>query len=333
MQRRTLGSELSVSAMGVGGSVLSPGMYGDVDDAASIRTIHRALDLGINFIDTSNAYGIDGHNEGLVGRAIRGRREEVVVATKFGLLPAEGDPGRQVDVSYDLELTVNARPEYVRGFAEASLARLGIDVIDLYYLHFPDPGTPIEDSVEAMAELVADGKVRYLGLSNVDGDQLRRGHAVHPIAAVQVEYSLWSRQAEADVLPVAQELGVGFVAWNPLGAGFLTASVTRLERTDFRNRVPRFKGENLKQNIARFAPLFDLARELGMSPAQLALAWLLHQGEHIVPIPGTRSTHHMEENVASTGIRVDASSLERIDQIAPSGLAVGETFSSGVGLW
>ncbi|MET8863446.1 aldo/keto reductase [Nonomuraea sp. NPDC004580] len=313
MKTRTLGDDLRVPAIGYGAMVLSPGMYGEVDDARGEAAIKAALDAGGTHVDTSDAYGPDGHNERLVGRAIKGRRDEVVVATKFGLAVPEGEPSRAQPVGYAFgELRVNAEPRLVRGYAERSLRNLGIDVIDLYYAHYPDPGVPIEETVGAMAELVRDGLVRHLGLSNLTAAQLRAAHAVHPVAAVQTEWSMW-RPIDAELLATARELGVGIVAWSPLGNGFLAGTVTALGEDDFRRNAPRFSAENLAGNNDRYAPVRDLAVSLGITPAQLALAWLLHQDEHVVPIPGSRTPAHIEENLAAADLILHEDTLARID--------------------
>jgi aryl-alcohol dehydrogenase-like predicted oxidoreductase len=319
MEKRTLGA-LDTSAIGYGAMVLI-GLYGEVDERQAIDVIDHALDLGVTMIDTADAYGFDGSNEMLVGRAIRGRRE-VQVATKWGIVPP-GEGANRVDATYDNEIWIDARPERARAAAQASIRRLGVDVLDLWYLHFPDPGRPIEEAVEAMADLVASGDVRHLGLSNVTAEQLRRAHAVHPISAVQVEYSLWTREVESELLPAARELGVGIVAWGPLGNGFLAEPIATLDDGDFRHNAPRFHGENLERNLDRFAPLRGLAEELGITTAQLALAWLLHQGDDVVPIPGTRNRGHLEANIAAAAIGLDAHTLAEIDSLAPAGLAEG----------
>jgi aryl-alcohol dehydrogenase-like predicted oxidoreductase len=320
MHTRMLG-RLESSAIGYGAMVLI-GLYGAVDEQRSVDVIHQALDLGVTMIDTSDAYGVDGANELLVGRAIRDRRDEVQVATKWGIVASSAHANR-VEASFANEIWIDARPERARATAEASIRRLGVEAIDLWYLHFPDPGRPVEETVGAMAQLVATGDVRHLGLSNVTAEQLRRAYAVHPIAAVQVEYSLWTRDVESDLLPAARELDVGIVAWGPLGNGFLAQPITTLEDGDFRHNAPRFWRENLVRNVDRFAPLRALADELGITPAQLALAWLLHQGDDIVPIPGTRDPAHLEANVAAADIELDAETLARIEATAPAGLAVG----------
>jgi aryl-alcohol dehydrogenase-like predicted oxidoreductase len=320
MERRMLGP-LETSALGYGAMVLI-GLYGGVDERQAIDVIDHALDLGVTMIDTADAYGVDGSNETLVGRAIRDRRPEVEVATKWGIV-APGEDANRVDATYENEIWIDARPERARAAAEASIRRLGVDVLDLWYLHFPDPGRPIEEAVGAMAEVVETGDVRHLGLSNVTAEQLRRAHAVHPIAAVQVEYSLWTRAAESELLPAARELGVGIVAWGPLGNGFLAGPIETLGDGDFRHNAPRFRGDNLERNLDRFAPLRSLADELGITPAQLALAWLLHQGADVVPIPGTRDLGHLEANVTAAQVWIDPQTLEEIDRLAPPGLAEG----------
>jgi aryl-alcohol dehydrogenase-like predicted oxidoreductase len=298
------------------------GLYGEVDEAQGLNVIRHALDRGVTMIDTADGYG-DGTNEELVGRAIAGRREDAVVATKFGIVGPGAPNARRVTHAFSNEIWIDGRPERAREAAEASLRRLGIDVIDLYYLHFPDPSVPLEETVGAMAELVAEGKVRHLGLSNLSGAELRRAAAVHPIAAVQAEYSLWTRGVERDLLPAAREVGAGLVAWGPLGNGFL-AGVHDIGAGDFRQNAPRYTGENLQRNVDRFAPLRELAAELGVSPAQLALAWLLHQGDDIVPIPGTRNPDHLDSNVAAADVRLSGEVRDRIEELAPPDLAAGE---------
>ncbi|MEU0569679.1 aldo/keto reductase [Nonomuraea sp. NPDC005983] len=307
-------SGLQVPAVGFGAMVLSPGVYGEIDDTRAETALKAALDAGATHVDTSDAYGQDGHNERLVGRAIKGRREEVVVATKFGLVIPEGEASRSYPVGYAFgELRVNAEPRLVRRYAERSLRNLGTDVIDLYYVHYPDPGVPIEETVGAMAELVRDGLIRHVGLSNVTAAQLRAAHAVHPVTAVQNEWSMW-RPVDPDLLAAARELGVGIVAWSPLGNGFLTGTVQELGEGDFRHHAPRFSAENLAGNNDRYAPIRDLATRLGVTPAQLALAWLLHQDEHVVAIPGSRTPAHIEENVAAAGLTLHPDTLARVDE-------------------
>ncbi|MBB6545646.1 aldo/keto reductase [Nonomuraea rubra] len=313
MKTRTLGG-LQVPAIGFGAMVLSPGVYGEVDDARAEAAIKAALDAGGTHVDTSDAYGPDGHNERLVGRAIKGRRDEVVVATKFGLAIPEGEPSRSYPVGYAFgELRVNAEPRLVRRYAERSLRNLDTDVIDLYYAHYPDPGVPIEETAGALAELVRDGLVRHIGLSNVTAAQLRAAHAVHPVTAVQNEWSMW-RPVDADLLAAARELGVGIVAWSPLGNGFLTGTVQALGEGDFRHNAPRFSAENLAGNNDRYAPIRALATRLGITPAQLALAWLLHQDEHVVAIPGSRTPAHIEENLAAADLTLHPDTLARLGE-------------------
>lgn len=318
MKQRALGSrELTVSALGLGCMGMSE-FYGAGDDEESVATIHRALDLGIAFLDTSDMYG-RGHNEELVGRAIKDRRDEVVLATKFGIVRTD-DPR---------ERGITGRPEYVRQACDASLARLGVDVIDLYYQHRVDRTVPIEETVGAMGELVEVGKVRFLGLSEAAPATIRRAVSVHPIAALQTEYSLWSRDPEDEILPTCRELGIGFVAYSPLGRGFLTGGITRfsdLAEDDFRRFSPRFQGENFDRNLALVDRIKALAGEKGCTPSQLALAWLLAQGEDIVPIPGTKRRRYLEENAAAIDVRLSAEDLTRIAELAPVGVAAGDRY-------
>ena len=321
---RTLG-KLEVPAIGYGAMVLSPGMYGATDDDRGLTALRAAIDAGGTFLDTSDAYGPDGHNEQLVGRAIRDRRDEVTVATKFGLRLEPGAEPHPIEVGYSFErLLANAEPRYIRGYAERSLRNLGIDVIDLYYLHYPDPAVPITDSVAAMAELVADGKVRHLGVSNVTAEQLRAAYQVHPIAAVQAEWSMW-RPVDPDLLAAARELGVGVVAWSPLGAGFLTGTVQRLEADDFRHNAPRFDAENLAANNASYAPLQSFAAGLGLTRSQLALSWLLHQDPTVVPIPSSRTPGHIRENLAAADTTLHPDTLAAIDAVLAKLEPVGAT--------
>jgi aryl-alcohol dehydrogenase-like predicted oxidoreductase len=316
----------SVSAIGFGAMVLT-GLYGAVDTDQGLATLRHALDAGITLVDTADAYGPA--NEQLVGRAVAERpRDEVVVATKFGwVLDAETD-GRVVPSGWDLPegQRANGTPAFARRAIDRSLANLGLDHVDLWYLHVPDPGTPIEETVGAMAELVAAGKVRHLGVCNASEEEVRRAHAVHPLAAVQNEYSLWTRDAEAGVLPACRELGIGFVPWAPLGSGFLTGTVAQVADGDFRRRHPRFSEENLRRNTDRFAPVRGIAEELGISPAQLALAWCLHQGDRVVPIPGTRTPGHVDDNAAAAGVVLSDDVLARLDAAAPAGAAAGAAF-------
>jgi aryl-alcohol dehydrogenase-like predicted oxidoreductase len=311
-----------VGALGYGAMVLE-GYYGVSDDDEAIRTIHRALDAGVRMIDSADAYG-NGRNEGLVGRAVRGRRD-AFVASKFGIVFEPTETGTDLPTGWGFSLKINGRPDYAKRALDASLSRLGVDALDLWYLHYPDPATPIEDTVGAMASTVRDGKVRHIGLSNVTAEQLRRAHAVHPIAAVQYEYSLWRREAETLLLPTLRELGIALVAWSPLGAGFLTGTVNSLGANDFRQHNPRFAGANLATNAGRYAPLLQLASELSITPAQLALAWLMHQGEDVIPIPGTRRAEHIDENARAASIQLDEKQLRQIDALAQPGLAEGRT--------
>jgi aryl-alcohol dehydrogenase-like predicted oxidoreductase len=307
-----------VSSIGLGCMGMSQS-YGKGDDEESIRTLHRALDLGITLIDTADAYA-KGANETLVGQAVRSRRGEVVLASKFGLVPPPGGgPATEVD----------ARPERVKACCQASLRRLGVDVIDLYYLHRVDPKVPIEDTVGAMADLVREGNVRFLGLSEAGPRSLRRAHAVHPIAAVQSEYSLWSRDPERAALPVCRELGIGFVAFSPLGRGFLSGSVKSregLEPNDVRHKLPRFQNGNLQDNIALVERLESAARRKGCAASQLALAWLLAKGHDIVPIPGTKRRRYLEMNAAAADVALSAEDVAALDDMFPPGVAAGTRY-------
>ena len=318
MTRRQLGtSGLTVSAIGLGCMGMSQS-YGAPDETESIRTLQRALDLGVTFLDTADAYG-KGSNEVLVGRAIRERRREVELATKFGLIPGPSGPATDVD----------ARPERVTEACDASLGRLGIEVIDLYYLHRVDPKVPIEDTVGAMAELVHAGKVRFLGLSEAGPETLRRASKIHPIAALQSEYSLWSRVPERAVIPACRELGIGFVPFSPLGRGFLSGAVKdldRLEQNDVRRGLPRFQGENLQQNVALVKRLEEMARAKGCTAPQLALAWLLAKGDDIVPIPGTKRRRYLEDNAAAEAIVLAPADVAALDEAFPVGSAAGDRY-------
>jgi aryl-alcohol dehydrogenase-like predicted oxidoreductase len=321
MPTRSLGTQgLKTSAEGLGCMGMSE-FYGPANDAESIATIHRALDLGVSLLDTSDMYG-PYTNERLVGRAIQGRRDQVVLATKFGIVRDPSDPTKR---------GVNGRPEYVRKACEGSLQRLGVDHIDLYYQHRVDPDTPIEETVGAMAELVREGKVRYLGLSEASVQTIRRAVAVHPISALQTEYSLWTRDPEDEILPACRELGIGFVAYSPLGRGFLTGSIRSPEDfapDDFRRHSPRFQGENFQKNLDLVRRVEEIARAKGCTPAQLALAWVMAQGEDIVPIPGTKHVRTLEENVAAVHVQLTADDLRRIDEAAPKGAAAGERYAA-----
>jgi len=320
MNHRELGhSGLRVSAQGLGCMGMSE-FYGGLDEAQSIATIHKALDLGVNFLDTADMYGV-GKNEELVGRAIAGRRDKVIVATKFGNM-------RSPEGGF---LGVNGHPDYVRQCCEASLKRLGVEVIDLYYQHRVDPNIPIEDTVGAMAGLVHAGKVRYLGLSEAAPQTIRRAHAVHPIAALQTEYSLWSRDPEGELLATVRELGIGFVPYSPLGRGFLTGqikSIDDLEPGDYRRNAPRFQGENFQKNIDLVHELEKMAHEKNCTTAQLALAWVLAQGDDIVPIPGTKRERLLMENVGALDVQLSGAELERIDTIIPPGMAAGTRYAA-----
>jgi aryl-alcohol dehydrogenase-like predicted oxidoreductase len=318
MEQRTLGSQgLVVSAMGLGCMGMSE-FYGTSDENESIATIHRALDLGVNFLDTADAYG-PFTNEQLVGKAIKGRRDQVVLATKFA-------NERAADGSW---IGINGRPEYVRAACDASLHRLNTDHIDLYYQHRVDVRVPIEDTVGAMADLVRQGKVRYIGLSEAAPATIRRAHAVHPITALQTEYSLWSRDPEDGILQIVRELGIGFVAYSPLGRGFLTGQITKIEDlapNDVRRRHPRFQGENFEKNLALVERVRELAAEKHVTPGQLALAWVLAQGRDIVPIPGTKRRKYVEENVAAAEIKLTPEDLRRLDEVAPRGMTAGNRY-------
>ena len=320
MHTRILGSgatALEVSQLGLGCMGMSE-FYGAADEPAAVETIHRALALGVTFLDTADMYG-PFTNERLVGRAIADRRDDVVIATKFGRV--RGEDGSDFGVS--------GRPDYVREACDASLARLGVEHIDLYYQHRVDKTVPIEETVGAMKELVAAGKVRFLGLSEASPQSIRRASAVHPITALQTEYSLWTRDPEQEILPTVRELGIGFVPYSPLGRGFLSGAITsadQLAADDFRRRNPRFQGENLGKNLELVQRLTSLAAAKGCTPAQLALAWVMAQGDDVVPIPGTKRVRYLEENVAAVGIELTEADLRELDAAAPPGAAAGERY-------
>ena len=320
MERRELGKPgLVVSALGLGCMGMSD-FYGDGDEAELIATIHRAIELSVTFLDTADIYGM-GRNEELVGKAIRDRRDKVVLATKFGNV-------RKADGTF---VGVNGKPDYVRSACEASLRRLQVDVIDLYYQHRVDPNTPIEDTVGAMALLVEEGKVRYLGLSEAAPDTIRRAQKVHPIAALQTEYSLWSRDPEGELVETVRELGIGFVAYSPLGRGFLTAKITNLDDladNDWRRSMPRFEQENFRRNMELVETIKAFAARKGCSPAQLAIAWVLARGDDIVPIPGTKRRRYLKENIGALDVQLSPKELAEIDTILPAGAAAGSRYSA-----
>jgi aryl-alcohol dehydrogenase-like predicted oxidoreductase len=318
MKQSHLGKNgLTVSPLGLGCMSMSE-FYGHADEKESIATLHRAIERGINFFDTADVYG-QGRNEEFVGKMLQEHRDKVIIATKFGIVRnANG------------EFTgVCSKPEYIRASCDASLRRLGIDTIDLYYQHRVDPETPIEDTIGTMAELVQEGKVRHLGLSEAGPQTIRKAHAVHPIAALQTEYSLWSRDPEEEILPTCRELGIGFVPYSPLGRGFLTHNIknlAELDENDWRRNGPRFQKENFQRNLKLVEAIEDIANEKHCTPAQLALAWVLAQGNDIVPIPGTTKTKHLEDNLAALNIQLSQDEIKRINQVAPIGIAAGSRY-------
>jgi aryl-alcohol dehydrogenase-like predicted oxidoreductase len=316
MQRRKLG-KLEVSAIGLGCATMTP-FYGEPDPAAALATLERAAELGVDFLDSSDAYG-QGRNEELIARALKRGRDRYAIATKFGNM------GRNPDGS----AAGDGRPEYVRLACERSLARLGTDIIDLYYIHRVDPRVPIEDTVGAMGELVREGKVRFLGISEAGAETIRRAHRTYPLSAVQIEYSLWSREVEDTILPLCRQLGIGFVAYSPLGRGFLTGTVTApddLGANDARRHMPRFEAQNLPHNLDLVAALRRLASAEGFTPAQLAIAWVLSRGDYIVPIPGTSHPHRLEENAAAADIALSAATTRALDEIFAPGAAAGPRY-------
>jgi aryl-alcohol dehydrogenase-like predicted oxidoreductase len=322
MQARKLGEELVVSALGLGCMGMS-GVYGVADEPAAIATIHKSIDLGCTFLDTADAYGA-GHNETLVGKAIKNHRDKVIIATKFGL----GNIHKGGE-----NIPVQGSPEYVRSACEDSLKRLGVETIDLYYQHRVDPTIPIEDTIGAMAELVQAGKVRFLGLSEASGATIRRAHAVHPISALQSEYSLWSRDVEDGILATCRELNIGFVPWSPLGRGFLTGDLKTfedLEATDWRRLSPRFQGDNFQRNLDLVTQVRALVDRKNCTPAQLAIAWLLKQGNDIVPIPGTKRISYLLENLGALELELTTEDLQTIDAILPKGAASGDRYPAAM---
>lgn len=322
MLQRKIGND-SVGAIGYGAMVLD-GRYGHSNDETASIILNKALDIGANMIDTADAYE-KGYNETLIAKSIGKRRSEAFIASKFGIIYEDKYNGTLLSTGWGLDLKINASKEYANYALEQSLKRLETDYLDLWYLHYPEQNRDIEETIQAMAKQVSSGKVKCLGLSNVTADEIRRAHKVHPIAAVQYEYSLWRREIENEILPTCKELGIAVVPWAPLGSGFLTGTVKSLDNNDFRKNNPKFNQENLQKNLDRFAPLQEIANNLGITSAQLALAWLLAQGENIIPIPGTRNTHRIVENSEAASIDLSEEILEQINKIAAQGSAVGAT--------
>ena len=311
-----------IQQLGYGAMVLE-GYYGQSDDASGVDVLVHAIDQNM-MIDTADAYGA-GHNESLVNQAMQRAGRQAFVATKFGIVFEEGQTGSQLDTGWGFPLTINGSRDYVRRAIDNSLDRLGVDHIDLLYAHYLDPETPLEETVSAMADAVREGKVRYLGLSNVTAEEILRAHDVHPVAAVQYEYSLFRREAETAILPATNSIGAALVCWSPLGAGFLTGEVTQLDEDDFRNNNPKMQGDNFRDNLVRVADIRQIAAELSITPAQLALAWLISQGDNIIPIPGSRRISRVDENLAALDVELADDVLQRLDEVAPPGAFKGAT--------
>ncbi|MCG7934280.1 MAG: aldo/keto reductase [Candidatus Thiodiazotropha taylori] len=308
--------------LGYGAMVLE-GFYGEAKHSGALSTLHHAMDQGI-MIDTADAYG-DGHNERLIGEVVQARKDDPFIATKFGIVFDSAQPSREIKTGWGFSLNINASPEYAQKALDDSLQRLGVDTIDLWYMHYPDPSVPIEESVGAMADAVKQGKVRYLGLSNVTADQIRKASAIHPINAVQYEYSLWRREAESELLPTLRDLGIALVGWSPLGSGFLTGNLQKLDSSDFRNTNPKMRGENFDSNKARVEQINQIAARLKLTTAQVSLAWLLAQGDDIFPIPGTRKTSRIDENLLAASVDLTPDVIEEIDRLTSPGTFAGGT--------